>query len=196
MKNFLTLLFFLGISGAVVAQTQTLFNNLEVTGIFGSVIVETGSINDEIGADVGGGGALVMDPIFIGGYGMGTKYPTHEIMNGENAGQYDVKFGHGGLWLGVVPNSEKLIHFYGSTKIGWGKARLRQDKDNIFTDRVFVITPELGFEVNLTQYLKMSITGGYRWVNGVTQLQELENGDFSSPLGIISFHIGGFSDDF
>ncbi len=175
---------------------ETLFNNLDVTGAFGSVIIETGSINGEIGADVGGGGALVMSPVFIGGYGMGTKYPVHTITQGEDAGEYDIKFGHGGLWLGIAPNSDKLIHFYGSTKIGWGKARLRQNKDNIFTDRVFVLTPELGLELNLTEWLKMSFTAGYRWVNGVTRLQELENDDFSSPIGILTFRMGGFEDDF
>ncbi|MEZ4984626.1 MAG: hypothetical protein R2795_06275 [Saprospiraceae bacterium] len=178
------------------AQEETLFNNLDVTGAFGSVIVETGTINGEIGADVGGGGALVMSPIFVGGYGMGTDYPVHTIKEGNLAGDYDLKFGHGGLWLGVAPNAHKLIHFYGSTKIGWGKARLRQDKENILIDRVFVLTPELGFEVNLTEWLKMSVTGGYRWVNGVSRLPELANNNFSSPLGLITFRIGGFDDDF
>lgn len=175
---------------------ETLFNNLDVTGAFGSVIIETGSINDEIGADVGGGGALVMSPVFLGGYGMGTTYPVHTITEGPNAGEYDVKFGHGGLWLGFVPKSDKLIHFYGSAKVGWGKARLRQDKENLFTDRVFVMTPELGLEVNLTEWLKMSFTAGYRWVNGVTRLEELNNDDFSSPLGTITFRMGGFESDF
>ena len=100
---------------------------------------------------------------------MGTKYPTHTITQGDDAGEYDIKFGHGGLWLGFAPKSDKLIHFYGSTKIGWGKARLRQDKENVFTDRVFVLTPEMGLEVNLTEWLKMSFTAGYRWVNGSMQ---------------------------
>lgn len=175
---------------------ETLFNNLDVTGAFGSVIIETGSINGEVGADVGGGGALVMSPVFLGGYGMGTTYPVHTITEGPNAGEYDVKFGHGGLWLGFVPKSDKLIHFYGSAKVGWGKARLRQDKENLFTDRVFVMTPELGLEVNLTEWLKMSFTAGYRWVNGVTRLEELNNDDFSSPLGTITFRMGGFESDF
>jgi hypothetical protein len=178
------------------AQDETLFNNLDVTGAFGSVIIETGSINGEVGADVGGGGALVMSPLFIGGYGMGTSYPVHTVTTGEKPGDYDIKFGHGGLWLGVAPNSHKLIHFYGSTKIGWGKARLRQDKESVFTDRVFVLTPELGVEINLTEWLKMGLTGGYRWVNGVTHLPELANEDFSSPIGILTFRIGGFEDDF
>ena len=145
---------------------------------------------------VGGGGALVMSPLFIGGYGMGTSYPVHTVTTGEKPGDYDIKFGHGGLWLGVAPNSHKLINFYGSTKIGWGKARLRQDKESVFTDRVFVLTPELGVEINLTEWLKMGLTGGYRWVNGVTHLPELANEDFSSPIGILTFRIGGFEDDF
>ncbi|MGH1437088.1 MAG: hypothetical protein ACRBG0_21800 [Lewinella sp.] len=195
MRKILPLVFGLLLIGQLGAQ-ETLFNNLDVTGAFGAVIIETGSINGEVGADVGGGGALIMSPVFIGGYGMGTSYPVHTITQGDDAGEYDLKFGHGGLWMGIVPKSDKLIHFYGSAKIGWGKARLRQDKDNIFTDRVFVLTPELGFEVNLTEWLKMTFTGGYRWVNGATRLQELDNDDFSSPLGTITFRMGGFSDDF
>lgn len=190
----LSLLFFIG---SLSAQNETLFNNLDVTGAFGGMIVETGSINGEIGADVGWGGALVMSPVFIGGYGMGTKYPLHSIPEGNPyAGDYDIKFGHGGLWLGVAPRSEKLIHFYGSAKIGWGKIRLRQDKENIFSDHHFVLTPELGFEVNLTQHLKMTFTGGYRWVNGVNRLPELTDDDFSSPIGTLTFRMGGFSNDF
>ena len=58
------------------------------------------------------------------------------------------------------------------------------------------MTPELGLEVNLTEWLKMSFTAGYRWVNGVTRLEELNNDDFSSPLGTITFRMGGFESDF
>ncbi|MEM1214754.1 MAG: hypothetical protein AAGJ82_03670 [Bacteroidota bacterium] len=193
-------LFFIGTflwgAFALQAQQQTLFNNLDVTGAFGSVIVEGGNLNGEFLGDVGGGGALMMSPVFIGGYGMGTKRAIHTIKDGPDAGQYDMKFSHGGLWLGFVPKADKLIHPYGSLKIGWGKTRLRfdEDGDNIFRDNIFVLTPELGFEVNLTEWLKMSVTGGYRLVNGVNEIPDLTNDDLSSFIGIISFHIGGFED--
>lgn len=196
MKNILLLMAFAALSFALHSQNETLFNNLQITGAFGSVIIETGEIVGEIGADVGGGGALMMSPIFIGGYGMGTKYPSFEIKGEENAGLYDIKFGHGGLWIGMMPKEYKLIHLFASTKIGWGKARLRQDKENIFVDRIFVLTPEVGFEVNLTDWLKLGVSAGYRWVNGVTRLPELSNGDFSSPIGILTFRMGGFEDSF
>lgn len=181
---------------ALTAQQQTLFNNLDVTGAFGSVIVEGGNYGGELLGDVGGGGALLMSPVFIGGYGMGTNRAVHTITEGPDAGQYDTKFSHGGLWLGFVPKSDRLIHFFSSLKIGWGKVRLRfdEDGDNIFRDNIFVLTPEAGVEVNLTEWMKMSITGGYRLVNGVTQVPELDNDDFSTPIGTITFHFGGFED--
>lgn len=194
MKKIFTLLFGL-LSFSLAAQEETLFDDLEVLGAFGSPILEIGSINGETGSDVGGGGALILNNLFLGGYGMGTDYPEYEIKAGADAGLYNIKFGHGGLWLGYVPNQYKLAHFYSSVKIGWGKARLRQDKETRFTDRVFVLLPEAGIEFNVTSFFKLSLTGGYRWVNGISKLPGLENEDFSSPVGILTFRFGGFGDD-
>lgn len=63
-------------------------------------------------------------------------------------------------------------------------------------DCVFVMILELGFEVNLIEWLKMSFIVGYCWVNGVICLEEFNNDDFSSLLGIIIFWMGGFESDF
>ncbi len=177
------------------AQHETLFGDLDVIGAFGGPIVEISQIGEDVGADVGGGGALILNNLFLGGYGMGTDYPDYEIVGGENAGQYNIKFGHGGLWFGYVAKQSKLIHLYSSFKLGWGKARLRQDKETIFSDRVFVMTPELGVEINLTGFFKLSLTGGYRLVNGVSKLPGLNNDSFNSPVGILTFRFGGFGDD-
>jgi len=57
------------------------------------------------------------------------------------------------------------------------------------------LTPEAGVEVNVTNFFKLGLTGGYRWVNGINQLPGLENNDFSSPVGTITFRFGGFGDD-
>lgn len=193
MNKILTLLFCLSV-WSLSAQQETLFDNLDVIGGFGSPIVEIGSINGEVGADVGGGGALVLDRLFIGGYGMGTDYPEYTIDDGENAGQYNIRFKHGGLWFGYVTEQSRLVHFYSSLKIGWGKSQLRVDKDALFSDRNFVMTPEAGIEINLTDFFKLGLTGGYRWVNGITKLPGLDNESFSSPVGILTFRFGGFGD--
>lgn len=193
MNKLFTLLFCLLVA-SLSAQQETLFDDLDVIGGFGGPIVEIGSINGEVGADVGGGGALVMDRLFIGGYGMGTDYPEYTIADGENAGQYNIRFKHGGLWFGYVTEQTKLVHLYSSLKIGWGKSQLRVDKDALFSDRNFVMIPELGVEVNLTDFFKLSLTGGYRWVNGITKLPGLDNSSFNSPIGVITFRFGGFGD--
>lgn len=185
------------LAGALVVlhgQHETLFGNLDVSGAFGGPILEVSSIVGETGADVGGGGALVMEHLFFGGYGLGNEFSEFEVKEGDAAGRYDVKFGHGGFWLGLVPRQYKLIHFYGSARLGWGRARLRQDKDTRYSDRMFVVTPEVGFEVNLTDYFKLGFTGGYRWVTGIDKLPELGNEDFSSPIGMLTFRFGGFDD--
>ncbi len=194
MKTIFTSLLCL-LAFAAFSQEETLFDDLEIIGAFGGPLIDIGKINGEVGASVGGGGALVLNNIFIGGYGVGTDFPEYEITAGEDKGFYNIRFRHGGLWLGYVPMQHKVVHFYGSAKIGWGKGRLRTDNDTRFSDRVFVMTPELGVDINVTSFLKISLTGGYRWVNGVTQLPGLDNADFSSPIGGITFRIGGFGYD-
>lgn len=182
------------LSLTLCAQHETIFDDLDVIGGFGGPILEIGSINDEIGADVGGGGALILNNFFVGGYGMGTDYPDFTIDEGEFEGDYNLKFGHGGLWLGYNHRPYKLAHLFFSTKIGWGKARMRGGNDMEFKDRVFVLLPELGIEFNVTDFFKIGLTGGYRWTNGISQLPGLDNQSFSSPVGIINFRFGGFGD--
>ncbi len=175
----------------VAAQEETLFGDLNVVGAFGAPIIEVGAINGEVGADVGGGGALMLNNMFIGGYGMGTSYPEYTTSSGD---ERNIRFRHGGFWLGYTPNPHRVAHLYSSLKIGWGSARLREDGEDIATDRLFALTPELGLEINLTRFVKMGISAGYRWVNGISKLDGLDNESFSSPTGLLTFRIGGWGD--
>ncbi|MBK7872245.1 MAG: hypothetical protein IPJ74_17015 [Saprospiraceae bacterium] len=187
MKNYLSALLLLFVY-QLSAQQETLFDEFDIRGAFGGPILEIGSINGEIGADVGGGGALIINNFFFGGYGMGTDYPELEINNLD----YNLRFKHGGFWLGYASREYKLLHLYSSVKIGWGKAQLRREGESDFTERHFTMTPELGVELNLTDWFKLGFTGGYRWVNGINLLPGLSNTDFSSPVGVLTFRFGGF----
>jgi hypothetical protein len=188
-----TLALFCSIS--LFAQHETLLNDIDVIGGFGGPILEISEINGQIGADVGGGGALLLNGFFLGGYGMGTDFPTHSISNGENRGDYDISFRHGGLWLGYTSQPFKVAHLFFSTKLGWGRAELEQDDETVFRDRMFAVTPELGIEFNITQWFRIAATGGYRWVNGIEDIPTLGNEDFSSPTGTITFSFGGFAEE-
>lgn len=180
------------------AQHETLFGDFSTFGAFGGPILEFSSINGQMTADVGGGGALILDGFFIGGYGMGTEFPSITLER-EIDGQlmdidYNIRLGQGGLWLGYVHNAPKLIHVFSSLKIGWGKAELKHDEFGLPSDRIFALTPELGVEVNISSFFKLGFTAGYRLVNGINRLPTLGNDDFSSPVGTLTFRFGGFGE--
>lgn len=168
---------------------QTLFGDRNIVGAFGAPIVEMSTINGQSLSDVGGGGALIFEDFFLGGYGLGNDFANVEI----GGSFYDIRFRHSGFWIGYAPSAHKVVHFYGSARIGWGKTDLRQEREVFFSDRVFVATPEIGLELNIFSFLKIAATGGYRWVNGVENLSgSLDNDDFRSATGTIHFRIGGF----
>jgi hypothetical protein len=182
--------------GTLFAQHESLFDDWENLGGFGGPILEFSSINGQLTADVGGGGALIFDEFFLGGYGMGTDYPeiviTREI-DGEILDiDYNIDFGHGGLWMGYVQQVERKTHLYTDLKIGWGQAELEHEEFRLPSDRIFVLTPSAGIELNMTSYFKIALTGGYRFVRGVSRLPDLNNQDFSSPTGSITFRFGWF----
>jgi hypothetical protein len=178
------------------AQHEALFDDISSFGAFGGPILEFSSINGQLVADVGGGGALILDEFFIGGYGMGTDYPE-VIFETEIDGELteidaDIDFGQGGLWFGYVRDIERKMHLYSSLKVGWGRADLEHDIADLPSDRLFVLTPEIGIELNMTKFFRVGLTGGYRIVNGVSRLPGLDNQDFSSPTVGITFRFGGF----
>jgi len=195
MKTILmTLGLILGLSMISSAQEETLFGDAKVVGAFGGPFVEYHKILGEEGVMVGGGGALQFKRFFFGGYGIGTDAPETSY----NANTYAVKFGHGGFWLGYTVPSHKLFHLYISARPGWGNIRFKEDrednnKDSIYSDRVFVFTPEVGVEVNVTDWFRIAATGGYRLVADVDHLPAAySNEDFSGFMGGLTFRFGSF----
>lgn len=174
------------------AQQETLFSKIRHVGGFGGPMIEVSQIDGQTVADVGGGGALILDNFFFGGYGLGTDAPNIVI----DEVTYDIDFGHGGLWFGYVLKSHKLAHLYTSLKMGWGGANLNDGSgDKVFSDNVFVLEPEAGVEVNLTSWFRLALTGGYRSVSGVNTLAGgLTNDSFSGVYGALTFRFGGFGD--
>ena len=178
----------ISLSIALMAQQETLFGKVDVIGGFGGPFIEFGTINNQFGADVGGGGAVLLDEFFIGGYGQGTDFADANF-DGRN---WNIQYSHGGLWFGYVKEQYRMVHLFSSLKVGWGRVRLNTPDVPELKDRIFVLTPEVGAEVNLTDFLWVSFTAGYRLVNGVSQVGNLDNNDFNSVVGILTFRFGGY----
>lgn len=190
MKKYLFVFLAVLLSNLSFSQTETLFTDEATFGGFGGPMIEFSNINGSLVADVGGGGAFVVNEFFFGGYGLGNDASSVEF-EGQ---KYDIDFGHGGLWFGYAFMQHKLIHIYSSFKVGWGSAKLKVNDDKLFDDNLLALTPDLGIELNITNWFKLGITGGYRYISGIEDLPVLNNDDFTGMTGALTFRFGGFGD--
>ncbi len=172
------------------AQHETLFNRTRVVGGFGGPIFELG-LNNDFNTAVGGGGGLVLNNFFIGGYGVGS-IDFDQLIDEGDVDVLDI--GHGGFWLGGTFQPYRLIHLYGSARIGWGAINVDFNDplpyDEI--DKIFVMTPEIGIELNLTSWFRIAGTVGYRFVNGTNENFGYKDEDFSGTFAGITARFGWF----
>lgn len=189
MKNLLIIIALLSSSIQLSAQHETLFKGVRHWGIFGGPIVEFSSIKGNISTSVGGGGGLIIDNLFIGGYGLASA-SIDDVLSSNDLDQLQIA--HGGLWLGYTNRPFKLMHVFASAKIGWGAVDFDLDQDLDFDDGVFVITPEIGLELNVFKFFRVGFTGGYRFVDGVRSNPDLDKDEFNSFTGTLTLRFGLF----
>lgn len=199
MKNALVICFLLVTAAMNAQRDETMFSNVDRTGAWGGPIFEYSNLDKDVQTTAGGGGALVLNDFYLGGYGMGkvefsTTFQTDDRKD-------NVNFKHGGFWIGYTPLQGKVIHPYASVRLGWGKARFESidlrnnEKLNSLKDNIFVTTPEVGLEVNVFSFFRIAATASYRWVNGIDSIPTYTDEDLSSfGLGL-TLRFGGFGRD-
>lgn len=184
----------------VNAQDETVFSSVKRVGAFGGPIFEFEEKNDEINSVVGGGGGLILNDFFVGGYGIGDLNFDEFNLDITNSNFEDVRVAHGGLWFGVTPLQNKAFHPYVSARLGWGKARFDEidiitgDKDKV-SDNIFVVTPELGFEINIFQFFRISVAANYRLVEGLEPGGPITDDDLQKFGGVLTLRFGAFGDN-
>jgi hypothetical protein len=164
-------------------QLQTILGDeISISG-FGGPWMSFTSINGEYTHMMGGGGGVLLNQsLYLGGYGYGNTNPI-SYEPGE------LEFGYGGLMAGYIHESRRAIHPNLGVMIGWGDIRLNETglKDNIF-----VLQPMAEVETNITRFMKIGLGVGYRYVTGVNALPGLNNKNFSGLNGRVSFYFGWF----
>ncbi len=182
---------FLASTSILSAQQETLFGRAHSAGFFFSPIVEYSMWNNEVRASSGGGMGLVIDNFFIGGYGVAAI--DLDALIDDNGDRVEVDIAHSGLWLGYVWPSHKVFHLYGSVKGGWGLIDTEISSNGFDrADRVFVVTPDVGVEVNLFRWLRLAGTVGYRAVNGVDTNSTIPATQYNGVTGGLTLRIGWF----
>lgn len=186
MKTLSWITLLAGLFFTTMAQAQrdeTLFNNHNawLSGVWGSATVNYSSFKEDWALVRGGYGGLEFGKIFLLGWG---GYRSKEFIQLENPDDgFELKYN--GMIFGVTPMSQKVIHPKITLLTGRGKI----DINNTGYDRVFVLQPSAGFEVNVFTWFHLGLEGGYRMISGVNY-GSIGNGDVSSPFAQLDLKFG------
>ncbi len=197
MKNAIVICFLLATTSLFAQKDETMFSDVNRIGGWGAPIFEYTNLNKDVNVVTGGGGALVLNDFYLGGYGMGTATYTADNTLADET----LKFKHGGFWIGFTPLQHKVVHPYASVRLGWGKANYKSIENNTGSElasqrsNLFVTTPEAGLEVNVFSFFRIAATASYRWVNGFDAVGNFKDDDLSSFGATLTLRFGGFGDD-
>ncbi|MBI5915051.1 MAG: hypothetical protein HY842_06710 [Bacteroidetes bacterium] len=185
MKKFpllLPALFFL--ATALHAQRdETLFGKtgLKLTGAWGGTVLGFVGSGDETAFISGGFGGLEFNKSLLLGFG-GASSSESTTYNGQKR-NFDLSYG--GFMVGFVPRSFKVVHPKIGFLMGSGDLKSEDEPD----DKIFVVQPSLGVEINVFQWFRFGLEGGYRFVSD-TSLPKPNDGELSSFLGELSLRFG------
>jgi hypothetical protein len=182
MRNFLLICTLLLAATTFASAQETLFdeNGLGVTGAWYQATYNYSFLDDDYVYGRGGGFGLEFGRSLFVGYAW-TRF--RDEAEPDNARDFRLKYN--GLLLGFTPNSYKAIHPRLNALIGGGKIFLR---DGNF-DRVFVLQPSAGLEINVFEWFRLGLEGGYRFVSN-DNVPGLESEDISSPFAQIDLRFG------
>jgi len=166
---------------------------LIVSGFGGPMMAFT-SIGDNFAHLMGGGGGVMLNNFFIGGYGLGLTTPIPY----KNESEHNLEFGHGGFWFGFILGSNRPVHLSISSLAGWGNIS-ESDPNIVGLDQlpsypVFVVTPIVEVELNFSRFFKMGAGTSISFVNGPGIEQTIYSfRDFAKPSVFLSFKFGWFN---
>jgi hypothetical protein len=189
-------------------STQYLLTEKTELSGFGAPFIDFSSVDNEFAVCLGGGAALMVNQtFFIGGYfeGIMTNHYRPDLQTIVDAQKPKISLEHGGIWMGYVYKHQKAVHGGLSMKLGWGEIDLKDGEsgnpasDFDYRDRIFTIQPQAELELNLTEWFKVNVGVGYRFITGIDATYQIEdnpvnfydNSDFNSFVGTIALIFGG-----
>ncbi|MFC1620156.1 hypothetical protein ACFL45_09445 [Candidatus Neomarinimicrobiota bacterium] len=188
----LTLVTFVPLS----AQEQTLISADIDHGGFGGMAYQLTQVDDNMAIMIGGhGGWIINHTVYLGlaGFGMDGEFQLERDLEDQRY----LNLGYGGLEVGLVVASNRLLHLTASTLLGGGGANYQQrDRDsdyreNPIVDGFYVIEPALHLVMNVTRHFRVGLGARYRHVSGV-DLEGLTDNDLSGLSGSLIFKFGKF----
>jgi len=164
---------------------------------FGALMLDFGNIEHNLGLNIGIDGAVLINQSFyVGIYGRAlatTPSYTYEVYSDNNKTfnlTRNAFLGHGGLLVGYIFSPNSPIHVGLSTRFGMGGISLFEDfvhqpydpnkpyyYENPYIAPLYVFSPQLDLEMNLTKWFKLRLAAGYQFVsNASLEVTTIENG--------------------
>jgi hypothetical protein len=175
-------------------EFRTVFDNRDVSiSGLGGPFMQFTAVAGEFAHMMGGGGAVLLNNFFFGGYGLGLTNSIPDYVNQNPSDR--LTLGHGGFWVGYSLFGDKPVHVTFSSLIGWGEFGVMQDYGTypFVRDKIFVLSPTVEIELNLTRYFRIGAGASYNLYSLVDQnMHGYTNADLSAPGGFLSFKFGWF----
>jgi len=197
MKRIFALILFIFSAGISLAQEnndiETLFTKPEkIRGYLGPITNITTLDGENAYMQGFNAAAIFNDHLIVGFYNLNLE---NNILSNNDEYIGDIMdFEHRGLLLGYIFMPKKAIHFSASLQTGRGNLEIYDEvTDNWIEDNnVFILTPGIEAEFNITKFFRIGIGANYRFAVDVDQFENYDNDNFSAPCGFVSFKFGWF----
>lgn len=145
-------------------REKTLLGDLDLSGAWGGPTYNYSSTGDDWALVRGGFGGLEFgENVFLGygGWAAREQFTTDDAPLVGDRPQYD--FRHGGFIIGLAPGADNVIHPRFTAIVGPGRIEVEGgDRDRMLVGQLMA-----GAELNLFQWFRLGIEGGYRFASGV-----------------------------
>jgi hypothetical protein len=188
-----------------MADDETLFGSVQSSGGYGGPTVALTTLNGEPVAVVGGQGGWILNRRFVIGGALRGVAPQPDVglQNGSGAETAQLQLGYMGLLVEYIGAPSELLHYGAELVVGGGGAQLLREEQfqagvsvsNERFERSTVFVTELGAraELNVTNFFRIGLSGGYRLVAGADlEKADVSNEDLSAPYGQLSLRFGSF----
>ena len=184
MKNLLfVLLATLFCATSTFAQKdETLFNRsgVRLTGAWGGSSLSISKLENENAIYRGGFGGLEFNKSIFLGWG-GMELQSDARLEGGDITNMD----YNGFIAGYAPAAHKAFHPQFMLMVGGGNVTVSGETP----DKILVIQPSVGVEINVFRWFRIGLNGGYRIVND-TEFASITDSDLSTPYGEVKFKFG------
>ncbi|PPK86636.1 hypothetical protein CLV84_3571 [Neolewinella xylanilytica] len=144
-------------------RERTLLGDLDLSGAWGGPTYNYSSTGQDWALVRGGfGGLEFSETVFLGygGWSARESFTTDDADDNVDAPEYD--FRHGGFIIAVSPGADNVIHPRFTAIVGPGRIDVEGVRDRMLIGQLMG-----GVELNLFQWFRLGIEGGYRFASGV-----------------------------